>query len=327
MKQIVMTGPRKSHVVEVPEPKIDDGQLLVRITYAGLCHSELYPWSTAKPGDILGHETVGVVVEAGKNTEGFKPGDRVTGLGAGGFKEYCAVLPCKTFHVPDNVKDEDAIVEPLACQLSGAIRMMPEKPGDSIAVVGCGYMGLGMISLFKLCGYGQIVAVDKRPEALENARRFGATECYRPEELPPEYVLNWENIGRPDLTRKDRNERLFCMGFENVMEYTGAEDGLRLAGDMVRAHGRLGIGGYHNDAFRTIDYRLWNFKAFTSINCHERRVMYEASLCQRCLDMLGSGQWGYTGVTKHIYAPEELDRGFEDMDAHRDNFIKGAVRF
>jgi len=327
MKKIVMTGPRKSHVVEVPDPKITDDQLLVKITYAGLCHSELHPWSTAEAGKTLGHETVGVVVEVGKNVEGFKVGDRVTGLGAGGFQEYCPMLPCKTCHVPDNVKDEDAIVEPLACLLSGAIRMMPEKPGDPIAVVGCGYMGLGMISLFHLCGYGQIVAVDKRPEALENARRFGATECYRPEELPPTYVLNWENIGRPDLTRKGRNERLFCMGFENVMEYTGTEDGLRLAGDMVRAHARLGIGGYHNDAFRTIDYSLWNYKAFTSINCHERRIMYEASLCQRCLDLLGSGRWRFTGVTKHIYAPEELDRGYADMDTHRNNFIKGAVRF
>ena len=326
MKQIVMTGPGKSHVVDVPVPANNDDSLLVKVTYTGMCHSEWYPWSVAKAGETFGHETVGVVAEVGRNVRGFKVGDRVTGLGGGGYQEYIVMEACKVCHVPDNIKDEDAIVEPLACLLSAAIKMMPQKPGDPIAVVGCGYMGLGMISLFRLCGYGRIVAVDKRPEALENARLFGATECRLPQDLPSNYLLNWETMGKVDLRRDSNNEQLFAMGFENVMEFTGTEDGLRLAGDMVSAHGRLGIGGYHNDSFRTVDYKLWNYKAFTSINCHERRVMYEVSLCQRCLDMLASGQWNFKGVTRHIYSMAEFDRGNEEMITHKDNFIKGAVR-
>ena len=326
MKQIVMTGPGKSHVVDVPVPANNDDSLLVKVTYTGMCHSEWYPWSVAKAGETFGHETVGVVAEVGRNVRGFKVGDRVTGLGGGGYQEYIVMEACKVCHVPDNIKDEDAIVEPLACLLSAAVKMMPEKPGDPIAVVGCGYMGLGMISLFRLCGYGKIVAVDKRPQALENARGFGATECFLPEELPTSYILNWDTMGKVDLSRDSNNEQLFAMGFENVMEFTGTEDGLRLAGDMVSAHGRLGIGGYHNDSFRTIDYKLWNYKAFTSINCHERRVLYEAALCRRCLDLLASGRWNFKGVTRHIYSMEEFDRGNEEMIAHKDNFIKGAVR-
>ncbi len=326
MKQIVMVGPRKSKVVEVPDPVINDDQILVKVTYTGMCHSEWYPWSVAKAGETFGHESVGVVAKVGKNVHGFREGDRVTGLGGGGYTEYIIMEPCKTFHVPDNLKDEDAIVEPLACLLSAAIKMMPEKPGDPIAVVGCGYMGLGMISLFRLCGYGKIVAVDKRPEALENAKKFGATECFLPDQLPEKYILNWKTMGKVDLSRDSNNDELFCIGFPNVMEFTGTEDGLRLAGDMVSAHGRLGIGGYHNDSFRNIDYKLWNFKAFTSINCHERRVMYEATLCQRCLELLSSGLWKFSGVTNHIYSMEEFDRGNEEMEQHTNNFIKGAVR-
>jgi len=210
--------------------------------------------------------------------------------------------------------------------LSAAIKMMPKQPGDPIAVVGCGYMGLGMISLFKLSGYGKIIAVDKRPEALENAKKFGATECCFPQDIPEKYILNWETMGKVDLSRDGTNADLFATGLPDVMEFTGTEDGLRLAGDLVCAHGRLGIGGYHNDSFRSIDYKLWNFKALTTINCHERRIMYEAGLCQRCLDMLESGQWKFIGVTRHIYSMEEFDKGNEDMITHRDNFIKGAVR-
>ena len=59
----------------------------------------------------------------------------------------------KTVHVPDCLKDEDAISEPLACMLSAAMKLPIETLGDPVAVVGCGYMGLGMISLFRAMGY------------------------------------------------------------------------------------------------------------------------------------------------------------------------------
>ena len=61
MKQIVMAGPRKSRFIEVPIPEPGTGEMLVRVTLTGMCHSELYPWMTAQDGDVLGHESVGVV--------------------------------------------------------------------------------------------------------------------------------------------------------------------------------------------------------------------------------------------------------------------------
>ena len=84
------------------------------------------------------------------------------------------------------------------------------------------------------------------------------------------------------------------------MEFTGTEDGLQPAGELVCAHDRLGIGGYHNDSLRTIDYKLWNFKAIDTINCHERRIMYEAELCRRCLMLLSRGIWKFTNTELEI---------------------------
>ena len=80
MRQIIMTGPGTSRVADVPVPEITEEELLVRVTYTGMCHSEWYPWNTAKAGEIFGHEPVGVVEKAGKNVKGFQPGDRVSGL-------------------------------------------------------------------------------------------------------------------------------------------------------------------------------------------------------------------------------------------------------
>jgi len=326
MRQIVMTGPGRSEIIDVPIPEITDDQLLVKVTLTGMCHSELYPWSVAQPGETFGHESIGVVAKVGRKVTGFKEGDRVSGLGGGGYKEYIVMEPGKAFRVPGNLADEDAIAEPLACLLSAAVKMAPVTLGDPVAVVGAGYMGLGMISLFKAMGYGDIVAVDPRPEARANALKFGATEAYAPGELPLGYVLDWQTWGIPDLRRDGHQTDIFGIGFPNVMEFTGTEEGLRLAGDMVCAHGRLGIGGYHNDGFRTVDYKLWNIKALTSINCHERRIEYEATLCERCLMLLSRGIWKFTGVTRHIYEMEDFDRAQLDMENHCDGFIKGAVR-
>ena len=325
MRQMVMAGPRKSRIIEVPIPKISDNEMLVRVTLTGMCHSELYSWQTAKEGDVLGHESVGVVAEIGKKVTGFKVGDRVTGLGGGAYKEYIVVTPNKMAHVPDNLKDEDAISEPLACLLSAAMKLPVETLGDTIAVVGCGYMGLGAISLFKAMGYGDIIAIDFHPERLELAKKFGATETYLPDEVPEMYHSNFETIGKADLTRSGDNANVFAPGIPTVMEFSGTESGLQLAGDLVKAHGRLGIGGYHNDGPRTIDYMLWNFKAITTINCHERRIDYEAGLCRRCMELLSKGIWKFTGVTT-VYDTEDFDRVSELMEKQAPGFIKGAFR-
>ena len=89
--------------------------------------------------------------------------------------------------------------------------------------------------------------------------------------------------------------------------------------------GDFGVGGYHNDGPRTLDWKLWNFKAMTVVNCHERRIDYETTLCPRCLDLIDRGYWKFRGVTR-VYSMDEFDRANEDMESHRDNFIKGAVR-
>lgn len=326
MKKLIMDGPRKSRIIDVDVPKIDDNQILVKVKYTGMCHSELYPWTVAVPGQELGHETMGYIADVGRNVKGFKIGDRVTGLGGGGYREYIVMEPEKTMIVPENIKDEDAIVEPLGCLMSAGTRMMPKLLDDEIAVVGTGYMGLGMISMFRAMGYGKIVAVDLREEARENALKYGADEAYHPDELRPYYYLNWQNWDSPDLKRDGHKTDIFHMGFQNVMEFAGTSDGLNLAAEMNCAHGRLGIGGFHNESLRTVDFKLWNMKALDIVNCHERRIDFETELCRRGLDLISKGIWKFTGATNNIYSLEEFDKAQEDMENHTNNFIKGAVK-
>ncbi len=325
MRKLIMEGPKKSKVIQIDIPKINDEQILVKVKYTGMCHSELYPWSVAKQGEEFGHETMGYVAEVGRNVKGFSVGDRVTGLGGGGYQEYIVMEPSKTMHIPENIKDEDGIVEPLGCLMSCGTRMMPQIFGDEIAVVGAGYMGLGMISMFRALGYNNIVAIDNRDEALQNAIKYGASRAIHPEELERFEYLNWETWEAPDLKRDGHKTDIFNTGFKNVMEFTGTPSGLKLAGDLVSAHGRLGIGGYHNDSFRTVDFKLWNMKAMTMENCHERRIEFEAGLCRRALDLISKDIWKFTGLVNKFYTLEEFDKANMDMANHTDGFIKGAI--
>lgn len=324
MKKVVMTGPRTSKVVEVEKPIISNNELLVKVLYTGLCHSEWYPWSTAKAGDVFGHEPMGIVEEVGADVTGFAVGDRVSGLGQG-FCEYIAMDPANTVKLPKDLEDKDGLAEPLSCIMSGAARIPIKTPGDTVAIVGAGYMGLGMLSLLKASGAGKVVVVDPRPEARALAMKLGAAEAYAPDEIPQEYILNWDTMSQ-DLSDTSQEIDIFKQGFDVVVEFAGTESALQLAGDMVCAHGFLGIGGYHNDGNRSIDFKLWNFKSMDMVNLHERRKDYQTHCCQNSLEMLASGQWDFKGACTHEYTLETMDEGFNAMEHKPEGYIKGIVR-
>jgi len=325
MKAIVMDGPKKSIVRDIDYPKIGANQILVKVKYTGMCHSEWYPWSTAKSGDRFGHEPVGVVVEIGSNVKNFEPGDRVTGLGAG-YAEYISMDENKTVHVPDNVSDEDAIAEPLSCLISAVSKISIDIPGEGIAVVGAGYMGLGMISLLKMKGAGNIIAIDPRDEARKNSLMFGASRAYSPENIPDEYLLNWDKFGFHFANENNIKPDIFNTGFKKVIEFAGTQDALKLAGEMVSAHGLLGVGGFHNDSSRDVDFALWNVKAFTLINLHERRENFQTECCKLGLKLISEGLWNFRGVATHIYSMDEFDKANYEMESKENGYIKALVR-
>lgn len=315
MKQLFMVGPRRSEVREVPDLTPGKGEILVKVKYNGVCMSDWYPWSVAEPGLTLGHEPLGTVAGLGEGVEDFQVGDRITGLGkTPSLAEYCLIRQENALHIPDNLADEDAVVEPLSCIVSAASKLRTEKVGDTVAVVGNGYMGLGMISLLKLQGAGRIIAVDPRKQALENAERFGATELYTPDEVPDKYLVT------------EMDDTMWQRGVGIVSEFSGVESGLRLAGNMTAVHGTLGIGGWHQGGNRSIDFRLWGWKAITAINTHERRTAFQVRCGRNALDLLSRGIWNFKGVSKDIYGLNEFDHANEDMAAKPRNIIKCLIR-
>lgn len=315
MKALKMTGSRTSVVVDVPDLEPAAGQVLVKVKYTGLCMSDWHPWDEAKGGEMMGHEPLGTVEAVGAGVTGFQKGDRVTGLSnTPTYAQYCLCQAENLVHIPENLSDEDAVAEPLSCLLSVASKLRTEKAGDTVAVVGAGYMGLGVMTLLKLQGAGRIISVDPRAEARENALRFGADEVYTPDAVPAKYLVT------------DWDDTMWQRGVGVVCEFSGTESGLRLAGNMTALHGTLGVAGWHQGGLRTVDFRLWGWKAITVINTHERRVAYQVACCRNALDLLSSGKWNYKGVSNFIYGLDEFDRANREMESKPKGFIKALVR-
>lgn len=191
---------------DVPVPKINDNEILVKIMSSGICGSDVMEWYRIKKAPlVLGHEIAGVVAEAGSNVKRFKPGDRVTvahhvpcntcrhclsgnhsvcdtlrttNFDPGGFCEFVRVPAINvdrgTFLLPNGMSfDEGSFSEPLGCVVRG-FRASGFKPGKSVLVIGSGLSGLLHIKLAAALGAGNIVATDVSDFRLDAAKKAGA---------------------------------------------------------------------------------------------------------------------------------------------------------
>jgi threonine dehydrogenase-like Zn-dependent dehydrogenase len=256
---------------------------------------------------------MGVVVEIGPVVTRLREGDRVTGLFKGAYADLCLATEAELLPVPDGVAEENALGEPLAC-LVNAQRRTPVELANRVALIGLGYMGLGMLQLLKLRGPSRIVAIDVREDARAAATSLGADEVYHPSEFPPEFVLT--NFGD---WQSDR-------GFDVVVEGSGTQPGLTLAGEMVRAHGVLSILGYHQGGPRQVDVGMWNWKAIDVVNAHVRRRADLMESMRIGLDLAASGLIDLGALVSHRYTLDEVDRAYTDLLEKPPGFIKAVIR-
>lgn len=323
MKASVITGAGHSEIAEVPIPAIGDEEVLIRVTMCGVCASELHPWlegagwlEAAGRKPIFGHEPVGVIESVGSRVFGFRIGDRVTGLIQHAFAEYAKADYRKLVKVPEGLSDREALGEPLSCLMSGADRT-PVALGDSAAIVGAGFMGLGFLQLMRLKGAGRIIAVDVREESLAHAKRFGADECHSPGEVPPAYTIT-------EWGQMEQGVR----GVDIAVEATGSQGGLQLAGDMTAVHGTLSVVGYHqgHGGMRNINMELWNWKAISVINAHERRANVHMRQMEAGLRLIRSGLFNMKDLITNVYRLEEVDQAYDAIRSKPSGFIKSVIQ-
>jgi alcohol dehydrogenase len=281
MKALVYHGPGQRGWDTVEDPSIiDPTDIVVRIDTSTICGTDLHilkgdvPETT--PGTVLGHEAVGIVQEVGAGVSTVAVGDRVLMscvsscgrcrfcnegrygqcLGGGGWifghlinglqAEYARVpfADNSVYRVPDQLTNEQVLfladILPTSFEV-GVLNGMV-TPGDVVAVVGAGPIGLAAMLTAQLYTPRLIVAIDLDDGRLESARRFGA-----------DVVIN---NGREDAAALIM-ELTDGLGADVAFEAVGVQPTFELATELIRPCGRVANIGVHGKPVTLHLEKLW----------------------------------------------------------------------
>jgi len=209
MLAAVLYGKEHLEVEPVAVPQLGAEDVLVRVKAALTCGTDVkvfhrgYHARMIIPPAVFGHELAGDIVRVGEAVKRFRPGQRVVAANSapcqacyycqrgvenlcedllfnnGAYAEYIRIpgriVQHNLYEIPPHVSYQDAaLVEPLACVLRG-LEETETRPGDSVAVIGLGPIGLMFVRLAKACG-ARVIALGRRRTQLERAAALGADE-------------------------------------------------------------------------------------------------------------------------------------------------------
>ncbi|MBV9838104.1 MAG: alcohol dehydrogenase catalytic domain-containing protein [Solirubrobacterales bacterium] len=318
MRAVTFQAPMEVRVDERPEPELEGrDDAVVSIEASGICGSDLHIYHgrvKIERGFTLGHEFVGTVLAAGEDVRRVAVGDRVLGcfhsacgscffclrgayhkcermrvfghgeaLGAlPGTQAEQALVPMANMtlrKVPEGVSDDVAL---FAGDVMGtayhAISQATVGPGDSVAVLGLGPVGLCAVQIAIAAGAAPVVAIDTVAQRLEAARRFGATAVHLTEESPR------------DVVRELTGGR----GVDAAIDAVGHPDALGLAIRVARNAGSVVAIGVYAEPCEVHMGLVW-IKALT-LKSGQANVIAHVD---RVLGMLAAGSLDPTPLVTH----------------------------
>jgi L-iditol 2-dehydrogenase len=341
MQAAILHGREDIRIEQVPVPEAAPGELIVSVGAALTCGTDLkvfrrgYHARMIVPPALFGHELAGTVVEAGKGVTEFIPGDRVVALNSapcgqcyfcargqenlcddllfnnGAYAEFiripARIVAKNTLRVPDHVPLEHAaLTEPLACAVHGFEDSHPH-PGDTVAVIGGGPLGLMILHVAALAGY-QVIALVKHDGQVEAARQLGAA-----------HVVQTTNIRKAiretrALTEKNR-------GVDIAIEAVGVPESWEEAVELVRKGGTVNFfGGCALGTHVKLDTNRIHYSDITL----RATFHHTPAICRKALDLIASGRFqagAFITGHAHLY---ELNRVFEKL-MNRGSEIKTAI--
>jgi len=343
MRAAILHGKEDVRVESIPVPEIGPGELLVRVRTALTCGTDVkvfrrgYHARMLQPPVLFGHELAGDVVDVGDGVTGFKAGNRVVAANSapceecffcrrgqpnlcedllfnnGAYAEYiripARIVRSNTHHIPASLNYSDAaLTEPLACALR-AIEECNLRPGDTVAVMGLGPLGLMLVRLAREAMGARVIAIARRLEQLDRAILLGAHSG----------VLMGENTSSLiDEVKKETDGR----GADVVIEAIGQPHTWELATRLARKGGTVNFfGGCPAGASVKLDTTLLHYSEITCKASFHHTPAY----IRRALDFIIDGVVTSDQLVNHEEPLEQLPRVLHDLACHRNGHVKTAI--
>jgi len=338
MKALVLTEYKHLEYMDVPDPSIGPGEVLIRIKACAICGSDVHGYDGSSgrriPPVIMGHEAAGVIEETGKDVRRFRAGDRVTfdstlycrncgpcamgminlcdnrrifGVSCEDYKkdgamaEYIAVPEYLLYRLADSISFEEAsVVEPLTVAMH-AVNRTRLHPGDSVMVTGCGTIGQLIIKILSIMGCGSITAVDVDGGKLQIAAKNGAGSTI--------------NSGSEDAAARAL-ELTGGRGMDAAFEAVGISDTVGIAMGSLKKGGELTLVG---NIQRSIDFPLQ--RAVTNeININTSCA--STGEYAACLKLIETGKIGLKDIISKTAPLSEGAQWFEKLHKGLPGVIK-----
>lgn len=340
MRTLIVEKDGTLNIKEVNRPRYNEYQALVKTIACGmcgtdvkLCHRTFKGFPESIYPIMLGHEGVGEVVEIGAKVTSFKVGDRVLlpfvdpdeenlpglGSGWGAMSEYAVVCDPAAPNAPDcafaqtvldpEIDPVDATMIVTFREVLSCIRYFGIKPTDSVAVIGCGPVGLTYIKFLHLVGVENLVACDIIPEKLEQAKANGAAHVINSKATDPQVEIR----------------KLYPEGVDFVLDAAGFPAIVNQGMGMIKDRGAVLCYGVPEKEEITIDFSKADYN-WRVIYQQMPRKREEGAAHEQVMAWIKSGELNIKDFISDYFDFDHVVEAYEAL-LSRKILKKGVVRF
>jgi len=340
MQAAELIAPLTFRLTDMPIEDPGPGEVQVRIEAVGVCGSDLHAYSEGAVGStpnvypmVLGHEPAGRIVKTGPGVTGLAAGDRGALEPAlycyhcefclSGHHNVCANIRfLSNPHLPGFFRElvnlpvanflpiragmsfnEAALAEPLAIALH-SVRLASIRPGETVAVIGAGPIGLLTIAALRALRAGRVWAIEPLVHRRELAREIGADAAIEPGEAVQEIL---------SVTGQ--------RGVDCALDCAAGEHTTSQAIQLTRSAGRVALTGIHSTPMVSMDGSAMRRKELTIFNV--RRSNHET---EEALELLHAHAEWFRPLLTHTREIEHIDEAFAIASQYRDGVGKMIVR-